>query len=72
MKMRYWTPLIGFVVPSVVMGYGFVLPRNGVSGLSELSVGFATTLVFASLTYAMGIRGVLRDRDQPGPGPRAS
>jgi hypothetical protein len=64
MKLRYWTPLLGFVVPSVVMGFGFVMPRNGVGGVNELSIGFAATILGACVTYAMGIRLVLRDRDK--------
>ena len=64
MKLRYWTPLLGFVVPSVVLGFGFVMPRNGIGGINELSIGFATTILGACVTYAMGIRLVLRDRDK--------
>ncbi len=66
MKVRYWTPLLGFVLPSAIMGFGFVMPRNGAGGVNELSVGFATTILGACITYAMGIRAVLRDRDRRG------
>jgi hypothetical protein len=65
MKVRYWIPLVGFVVPTVIIGFGFVMPRNGVGGVNELSIGFATTILGACVTYAMGIRSVLRDRDRP-------
>ena len=64
MKTRYFTPLIGFLAPNIIIGYGFVLPRNGLAGVNELSVGFATTLLFASITYLVGIRKSLRDRDR--------
>jgi hypothetical protein len=63
MKARYWTPLLGFVVSTVVIGYGFVFPRNGLASVNELTVGFATTILSASVTYVLGIRLVLRDRN---------
>ena len=62
-KFRYWTPLLGFVVPTVAIGYGVVIPRSCIAGVNELTVGFATTVVGACLTYAMGLRTVLRDRE---------
>ena len=63
MKARYWTSLLGFVVSTVVIGYGFVFPRNGLASVNELTVGFATTILSASVTYVLGIRLVLRDRN---------
>jgi hypothetical protein len=63
MKARYWTPLLGFVVSTIVIGYGFVFPRNGLASVNELTVGFATTILSASVTYVLGIRLVLRDRN---------
>jgi ABC-type Fe3+ transport system permease subunit len=64
MKAFYWTPLLGFVVSTVVIGYGFVFPRNGLASVNELTVGFATTILSACVTYVLGIRLVLRDRDR--------
>ena len=64
MKAFYWTPLLGFVVSTVVIGYGFVFPRNGLASVNELMVGFATTILSACVTYVLGIRLVLRDRDR--------
>lgn len=55
-RLRLWLPLVGFVVPSIVIGYGFVLPRNGYGGINELSIGFATTILGGALSYALGIR----------------
>jgi len=28
MKIKYIYPLVGFVVPTVIIGYGFVIPKN--------------------------------------------
>ena len=64
MKTRYFIPLIGFLVSNIIIGYGFVLPRNGLAGVNEPSVGFATTLLFASITYLVGIRQSLHDHDK--------
>jgi hypothetical protein len=60
LRVHLWVPLIVFVVPNVVIGYGFVLPRHGAGGLNELSIGFAATLVAAVATYVTGVRAALR------------
>lgn len=60
-KLKYWWPLVGFVLPTVVIGYGFVIPRSCIAGVNELTIGFATTILGAAVTYAVGIRAVLSD-----------
>jgi hypothetical protein len=62
LKPGYLTPLLGFVVPTLVIGFGFVIPRSCIAGVNELTVGFATTVLGACITYLLGIRAVLRDR----------
>jgi len=59
-RPRHFAPLVGFLVPALVIGYGIVLPRAGASGLSELTVGFASTLLGASVTYVIGVLIALR------------
>lgn len=54
-RVNHFLPLLGFLAPSVAIAYGIVLPRNGVSGVNELSVGFATTLLGAAVTYVIGV-----------------
>ena len=61
MKTRYCVPLVGFVIPTVVIGYGVVIPRSCIAGVNELTIGFATTVIGACLTYVVGIRLVLKD-----------
>ena len=61
MKLRYLVPLIMFVVPTVVIGYGFVIPNSPIAGLNELTVGFGTTVVGACLPYLTGIQMVIKD-----------
>ncbi|HVK73926.1 MAG TPA: hypothetical protein VM734_11435 [Kofleriaceae bacterium] len=59
-RLAHFVPLIGFLLPSAVIGYGFVLPRNGAAGVNELSIGFATTLLAAGVTYTLGVLAALK------------
>ena len=60
MRARLVWPLVGFLVPSAVLGYGFVIPRNGIGGLNELTIGYGATLLGAAVTYVIGVRTALR------------
>ena len=64
MKLRHCLPLVGFIAPTLVIGYGFVIPRSCIAGVNELTLGFATTILGACLTYVAGIRSALRDRPE--------
>jgi SAM-dependent methyltransferase len=57
---RHFYPLLLFVVPTLVMGYGVVLPRNGITGFNEITMGFASALVGACFAYISGVRSVFR------------
>lgn len=61
MKLRLLWPLVGFVVPTVIIGYGFVIPRSSIAGVNELTVGFATTILGACVTYVLGVKAALRE-----------
>jgi len=56
-RPRHFHPLIGFLVPTAIIGYGVVLPRHD---LGELYVGFAGSLVGAAITYVVGVLAALR------------
>jgi len=60
LRPRHFAPLVGFLVPTVAIGYGIVLPRAGFSGINELTIGYASTLAGAAITYVIGIRMALR------------
>jgi hypothetical protein len=60
LRAKNFVPLVGFLVPSIIIGYGFVLPRTGNGGVNELSIGFAATLVGATVTYVIGVVTALR------------
>lgn len=62
MRARHFAPLLGFVVPTAVIAYGFVIPRSCIAGVNELTIGFATTIAGACATYVAGVRAVLRER----------
>jgi hypothetical protein len=57
---RDLVPLAGFVIPTVVIGYGFVIPKSPIAGFNELTVGFGLTIVGACVTYLIGVRAARR------------
>jgi hypothetical protein len=61
MKFKYIIPLLAFVVPTLVIGYGFVIPNSSIAGFNELTVGFGTTVLGACLTYFAGMQVVMKD-----------
>jgi len=54
--LRHFVPLASFAVPTVLIGYGIVIPRSCIAGWNELSVGFGATVASACITYWMGLR----------------
>ncbi len=62
MKLRHFYPLLGYVVPTVVIGYGVVIPRSCIAGINDLTIGFASAIVGACVTYVLGVRSILRER----------
>jgi hypothetical protein len=66
MKPRYFAPLVGFIVPSLLIGFGVVIPGSCIAGVNDLTIGFATSLLGASGAYLLGIRSVLSDHDSSG------
>ena len=61
MKVRSFYPLLGFVIPTLVIGFGVVIPRSSIAGVNDLTIGFATTVVGACVTYVFGVRAVSSD-----------
>ena len=80
MKLRYVIPLAAHVVPSVVIGFGYIIPGSCIAGLNALTVGFAASIVSACVAYWIGIRTAVRDgvhghaacSSDPDPVPRRS
>ncbi len=67
MKLRYFVPLAAHVVPTVVIGFAFVIPGSCIAGVNDLSVGFAASIVSTCIAYWLGIRLVARDGAHPRP-----
>jgi hypothetical protein len=57
--LRHFWPLVGFVVPTVAIGYGVVIPRSCIAGVNELTIGFGATVLGACVTYVLGLRAAL-------------
>ncbi len=65
MNIRHYLPLVGFVVPTVIIAYGFVIPRSCIAGVNELTIGFASSIVGACVIYYFGLRTLARDYRPP-------
>ncbi len=61
MKFKYIVPLLAFALPTLVIGYGIVIPDSSIAGFHELTIGFGTTVLGACLTYVAGIHLVMQD-----------
>jgi hypothetical protein len=59
MKLRHFYPLIAFVLQTVLIGYGLVIPRSCIAGVNSLTIGFAATIAGACITYFLGLRAAL-------------
>jgi SAM-dependent methyltransferase len=62
LTLRDLVPLVGFVVPTLATAYGWVMPRYGITGVNELTVGFASTVLGACIAYVVGLRAAIRRR----------
>jgi hypothetical protein len=56
MTWKHFWPLVAFVIPTLVIGYGVVIPRSCIAGVNELSLGFGATVIGACIAYVLGIR----------------
>jgi hypothetical protein len=61
MKFQCVIALLAFVLPTLVIGYGFMIPNSPIAGFNELTAGFGTTVLGACLTYFVGIHLVMKD-----------
>jgi hypothetical protein len=60
MRVRHFYPLFGFLVPTLAIGYGLLIPRSCIAGWNVLTLGFASTVIGAAVTYWAGVRLALR------------
>ena len=60
MRFKHFYPLLAFLIPTVLIGYGVVIPRSSIAGLNGLTIGFGSALLGAAIAYWQGIRMALR------------
>ena len=53
--VRY-LPLLGHVVPTLMIGYGWVIPRSCIAGWNDLTAGFGLSVIGTCLAYVLGQR----------------
>jgi hypothetical protein len=59
-KLTYLVPLFAFLLPTLVIAYGVVIPNSPIAGMNCLTIGFGTTLLGACIAYVAGIRAVIK------------
>jgi ABC-type Fe3+ transport system permease subunit len=45
MRFKHFCPLLAFLIPTVLIGYGVVIPRSAIAGWNRLTIGFASALL---------------------------
>jgi hypothetical protein len=53
-----YLPLLGHVLPTLGIGYGWVIPRSCIAGWNALSVGFGLSVASTVVAYVLGQRAV--------------
>jgi hypothetical protein len=64
MRFKHFYPLLAFLIPTALIGFGVVIPRSPIAGLNGLTIGFGSALLGASIAYWQGIRIALRRETQ--------
>ena len=59
-RLKHFYPPMAFLVPTIVIGYGFVIPRSPIAGINQFTIGFGSALLGATIAYWQGVRFALR------------
>lgn len=54
-----YLPLLGAVIPTLAIGYGWVIPRSCIAGFNLQTIGFAATVIGFAASYVAGV-GIAR------------
>lgn len=54
-----YLPLLAHVIPTLVIGYGLVIPGSCIAGWNALTVGFGASVAGTCVAYALGQRVAL-------------
>ena len=57
---KRYLPLAGHIVPTLVIAYGWVIPRSCIAGWNALTAGFGLSLAGTCIAYAIGERAAWR------------
>jgi len=57
--LKRYLPLLGHVLPTVVIGFGWVIPRSCISGWNPLTIGFGLSVVSTMVAYVLGQRAAV-------------
>lgn len=56
MWSRGYLPLVAHLIPTLVIGYGIVIPRSCIAGWNALTVGFGASVLGTCVVYVVGQR----------------
>jgi hypothetical protein len=51
-----YLPLLAHLIPTLAIGFGFVIPRSCIAGFNELTICFAAANLGFVLSYVGGVR----------------
>jgi ABC-type Fe3+ transport system permease subunit len=51
-----YLPLVAHVVPTLAIGFGWVIPRSCIAGWNALTVGFGLSVASTAVAYVLGQR----------------
>jgi hypothetical protein len=55
-QMLVYAPLLAHIVPTLLIGYGLVIPNSPIAGLNQYTIGFAFTVAGFVPAYLAGVR----------------
>jgi hypothetical protein len=55
-RLLVYAPLLAHIAPTLLVGYGLVIPNSPIAGFNEYTIGFAVTVGGFVPTYLAGIR----------------
>lgn len=54
-SLLVYAPLIGHIVPTLVIGFGFVIPGSPIDGINAYTIGFLSAVLGFIPAYAAGV-----------------
>lgn len=54
-RARIYAPLLAYVIPTLVIGFGIVIPGSCIAGVNQLTIGFAATVLGLIPAYVAGV-----------------